>query len=46
MVIDPLDEVGLSLQQSFVSDAEQAKGHLFEQQKLVKEKIAALEGTN
>ena len=44
LATDPLAEMNLSLQQSFIDEAEQATSHLDEQARLVKNKLQAQEG--
>jgi hypothetical protein len=43
LVQDPLKEMNLSLQQSFIDEVDQAKQHLAEQIKLAQEKLQAAE---
>lgn len=38
---DPLSDMNLSLQQSFIDDLEQATGHLDDQRRIVNTKIEA-----
>ena len=43
MATDPLAEMNLALQQSFIDETEQATNHLDEQARLVKNKLQAQE---